>query len=108
MITIISGHHIPRPGGSNEGNIVRPYVKVKIRGHPSETENTHNTDWVQQNGFNPFWNKTFQFLVKAPALAFLELTVKDKRSVTKIGERMGKDAIIGAFTCAVNMLCHGR
>ena len=109
IMTIISGQHIPRPGGSNEGNIVKPYVNVKINGHPNDVpENEHTTDWVQKNGFNPFWNKTFQFFIKAPALAFLELTVKHKRSVTKIGERIGIDATIGAFTCPVNLLCEGK
>ena len=107
VLTIISGQHIPRRGGVDQGNIVRPYVKAKIYGHPDDDKNTNNTDWVENNGFNPFWNKTFQFYIKAPALALLLLTVKDKRSFTKIGEKMGKDKTIGAFSCPVNMLCHG-
>ena len=109
-ITIISGQHIPRPGGGTEGSVIKPFVRVKINGHPAENENNQNdcnTDYVEKNGFNPFWNKSFQLSVKVPELAFLELSVKDKRSLTKIGEKMGKDVTIGTFVCPFNMLCQG-
>ena len=107
-VTILCGQHIPRRGGSNEGDIVGPYVKVKIIGHPDEQDVKFCTNVVKDNGFNPFWDETFQFFVKAPAIAFLELTVKDKRSRAKLGERIGKDTPIGSFVCPINLLCQGK
>ena len=37
-LTIVSGQHIPRPDGRLEGEVIDPYVKVRIRGHPDDGE----------------------------------------------------------------------
>jgi phosphatidylinositol phospholipase C delta len=37
-LTIVSGQHIPRPDGKLEGEVIDPYVKVRIRGHPDDDE----------------------------------------------------------------------
>ena len=105
LLTIISGQHIPRKNG---GGIAEPYVKARILGHPDEKETKQITEVVRKNGFNPFWNQTFQFYVKVPALAFLELTVKDKQHYNlKLREKMTKDPNLGGFVCPINLLRQG-
>jgi len=51
VINIISGQHIPKPGQAKDGEVVDPYVKVKIYGHPSD-KYTFTTNYVQNNGMN--------------------------------------------------------
>ena len=114
MLTIICGQHIPRKRGgksivvTGSGNIAEPYVRARILSHPDEKETKQITEVARKNGFNPFWNETFQFFVKAPALSFLELTVKDKHSYkAKLREKTVSDAIVGGFVCPVNLLREG-
>jgi len=99
-VTVISGVHIPRPDGALEGDVIDPYVKVRIRGHVDEKENKRKTSHVKNNGFNPVWNEEFTFTVQLPALAFLEFRVKDH-------SKSGSDKDIGAFQCPVAMVQQG-
>ena len=48
-ITIISGQHIPKPGNTSLGDVIDPYVKVKIYGHPADEAN-FKTKPVRNNG----------------------------------------------------------
>ena len=99
-IKIISGLSLPKPGGAVEGEIVDPYVKVRIRGHPDDEVdpesgdkiNKGKTQSIKNNGFNPVWNEEFQFTVKVPALAFLDIKVKDF-------SQSGSDHDLGMFCC---------
>ena len=100
-ITVISGQHIPRPDGSLTGEIIDPYVKVRIRGHPDDKGNKKQTNYVKNNGFNPVWNEEFDFNVKVPSLAFLEFRVKDHA-------KTGHDYDLGAFSCPLNMVLPGK
>ena len=100
-VTVVSGQHLPRPDGSLEGEVIDPYVKVKIRGHPDDKGNKGRTQHVDDNGFNPIWKETFNFNVKVPSLAFLEFRVKDH-------SKTGKDYDIGAFSCPLNMVQLGK
>ena len=77
-LEILSGQHIPRPQGDEDGEIIDPYVEVKIRGHQDDFNNPDNkqeTEAVRNNGFNPTWRKKFTFTINLPDLAFLELKV---------------------------------
>ena len=102
-VTIVSGQHIPRPDGSLTGEVIDPYVKVRIRGHPDDRIGTNKgqTEYQKNNGFNPIWNETFDFNIKAPSLAFLEFRVKDHA-------KSGKDYNLGAFCCPINMILPGK
>ena len=91
-VTVVSGQHIPRPDGSLSGEVIDPYVEVRVRGHPDDKGNKEATEYVKNNGFNPVWNQTFQFNVKVPALAFLDFRVKDH-------SKSGKDQSLGAPCC---------
>jgi len=102
-VTVLSGMHIPRPDGNLEGEVIDPYVKVRIRGHPNEAMHANNkrkTEPVQNNGFNPVWNQKFEFNVMFPSLAFLEFRVKDH-------SKGGSDKDIGAFCCPFNLVKPG-
>lgn len=37
-LVVVSGQHIPRPDGREDGEVIDPYVKVKIRGHPDDQD----------------------------------------------------------------------
>ena len=100
-VTVVSGQHIPRPDGRVKGEVIDPYVKVRIRGHPDDKGNKARTEYVKNNGFNPVWNETFTFNVKVPSLAFLEFRVKDH-------SKSGKDCDLGAFCCPLNMILPGN
>ena len=71
-IRLISGYHLPNAGNSE--NIIEPYVKIRIHGHPNDTN-----DWCSQtvprNGFNPLWDEETQFQILHPELAIVEFKV---------------------------------
>jgi len=104
-VKIISGQHIPKADDSDD--IIDPYVKIRLRGHPDdevdsdgEKINKGKTESVKNNGFNPVWNKTFNFESKVPSLAFLELKVKDHK-------KSGKDEDIAMFCAPLNLIKEG-
>ena len=121
IITIISGHHLPVAAHMGKkspvaslrfvaGSMSNPYVRIHILGHPDERDTTRSTSVVQNNGFNPFWNETYQFSVRIPELAFLEIDVKDKvrkKSVTGIKQKIVRDPTIGSFVAPFNLICQG-
>ena len=37
-LIVVSGQHIPRPEGKTDGEVIDPYVKIRIRGHPDDDE----------------------------------------------------------------------
>ena len=56
--------------------IALKYLQVKLWGHPDDMEDVEKmTQKVKNNGFNPTWNKAFQFSIKVPDLAILEFKV---------------------------------
>ena len=103
LLQVISGQHLPRPDGETDGDVIDPYVKVRIRGHPDD-ENSNNkrkTEHVKNNGFHPVWDAGyFKFHVKVPQLAFIEFKVKDH-------SRSGSDKEIGSHVCPVEALQEG-
>ena len=48
-LTIISGQHIPKANQDMEGEVVDPYVVVKIVGHPADAQKVR-TDIIRNNG----------------------------------------------------------
>ena len=77
-VEVLSGQHIPRPACAEKGEVIDPYVEVKIKGHyddHSKPENKKKTISVHNNGFNPTWKETFEFHIKVPDLAFVEFRV---------------------------------
>eukprot|EP00090_Calanus_glacialis_P018621 TRINITY_DN2888_c0_g1_i14.p1 TRINITY_DN2888_c0_g1~~TRINITY_DN2888_c0_g1_i14.p1 ORF type:complete len:706 (-),score=250.49 TRINITY_DN2888_c0_g1_i14:266-2272(-) len=96
-LEILSGQHIPRPQGVEEGEVIDPYVEAKIRGHPddfNEADNHKETAAVRNNGFNPTWKEGFVFNIKVPEVALLDLKVKDH-------SHSGKDQHLGSYAIRI-------
>ena len=49
-IRLISGHHLPKIAGKIKGNVIQPYVKIKIRGHQID-ESEYVTEVVPKVSF---------------------------------------------------------
>ena len=59
QIHIISGLQLPKPGNVTEGEIIDPFVILKIHGIGSDNVE-QKTKSVNDNGFNPIWNEVIQ------------------------------------------------
>jgi len=102
-VEVVSGQHIPRPQGSEEGEVIDPYVQLHIRGHADDFENEENhveTAVVRNNGFNPVWRETFKFSIRVPDLAVLEMKIKDH-------SKSNKDHHLGSVAVPLKYLQQG-
>jgi phosphatidylinositol phospholipase C delta len=87
-VSILLGQQLPKPAGS-EGEVVDPFVVVDFHGsHADEAVNPtpRRTKTVQNNGFSPFWNETFDFSFTDIDNAFLVVRVVDSSTEEGIGE----------------------
>lgn len=98
-VRIISGQHLPKVGDF-ENSIVDPYVTMKILGHSGDTF-ASRTRVVTNNGFNPYWNESFEVFLRAPELAVICFTVKDS-------QRIGASRFVGSYALPVNCLSPGE
>ncbi|XP_066916360.1 1-phosphatidylinositol 4,5-bisphosphate phosphodiesterase zeta-1-like isoform X2 [Clytia hemisphaerica] len=73
---IISGHFLPNKVSGKD--ILDPYVVLNVYGIEQDVTTQFTTRTVSNNGFNPVFNATLQFILKAPELACFRLTVYDK------------------------------
>ncbi|XP_051010055.1 1-phosphatidylinositol 4,5-bisphosphate phosphodiesterase delta-4 [Acomys russatus] len=76
LVQVISGQRLPKVDNTKETTIVDPLVKVELFGVPEDTTQ-QETDYVENNGFNPHWGQTFCFRVQVPELVMLRFVVKD-------------------------------
>ncbi|XP_071072225.1 1-phosphatidylinositol 4,5-bisphosphate phosphodiesterase delta-4 isoform X2 [Dasypus novemcinctus] len=76
LIQVISGQQLPKVDNNKEGSIVDPLVKVEIFGIRPDTAR-QETNYVENNGFNPYWGQTLSFQVLVPELVLLRFVVKD-------------------------------
>ncbi|XP_040609253.1 1-phosphatidylinositol 4,5-bisphosphate phosphodiesterase delta-4 isoform X3 [Mesocricetus auratus] len=76
LVQVISGQQLPKVDNIKESSIVDPLVKVELFGVPEDTRQ-QETNYVENNGFNPYWGQTFCFRVQVPELAILRFVVKD-------------------------------
>ncbi|KAL6082158.1 hypothetical protein STEG23_027333 [Scotinomys teguina] len=76
LVQVISGQQLPKVDNTKETSIVDPLVKVELFGVPEDTRQ-QETNYVENNGFNPYWGQTFCFRVQMPELAILRFVVKD-------------------------------
>ncbi|XP_074255122.1 1-phosphatidylinositol 4,5-bisphosphate phosphodiesterase delta-4 isoform X5 [Saimiri boliviensis] len=76
LIQVISGQQLPKADKTKEGSIVDPLVRVQIFGVRLDTAR-QETNYVDNNGFNPYWGQTLCFRVLVPELAMLRFVVMD-------------------------------
>ncbi|CAG5104613.1 Oidioi.mRNA.OKI2018_I69.chr1.g1388.t1.cds [Oikopleura dioica] len=76
-IKIISGCQLPKPKQSNKGEVVYPYVKIRVVGPPVDDnpKNSRTTKFIDNNGFSPCWNEEFTLTTWFPELSMLEILV---------------------------------
>ena len=74
-IRLISGYHLPNARQSE--NIIEPYVKIRIHGHPNDSHesNVWCSQTVPRNGFNPIWDEETKFKISHPEHAIVEFKV---------------------------------
>ncbi|XP_062269731.1 1-phosphatidylinositol 4,5-bisphosphate phosphodiesterase delta-3-A-like [Platichthys flesus] len=75
-VRIISAQQLPKPEWDKPSSIVDPQVWVEIHGAPIDN-NKKKTPHIDNNGFNPQWDSTFNFTVHAPDLALVRFMVED-------------------------------
>uniref|UniRef100_A0A8D2CWI2 Phosphoinositide phospholipase C n=1 Tax=Sciurus vulgaris TaxID=55149 RepID=A0A8D2CWI2_SCIVU len=76
LVQVISGQQLPKVNNTKEKSIVDPLVRVEIYGIRTDTT-CQETNYVENNGFNPYWGQTLCFQVLVPELAVLRFVVKD-------------------------------
>uniref|UniRef100_A0A8C9ZMF7 Phosphoinositide phospholipase C n=1 Tax=Sander lucioperca TaxID=283035 RepID=A0A8C9ZMF7_SANLU len=86
---VISGQQLPKVN-QKEGSIVDPLVRVQIFGVPGD-QRVKETPYINNNGFNPVWNKTLHFVIHTPELALVRFEVEDH-------DRASRNDFIGQFT----------
>ena len=114
-IKIVSGQHLPKSEQRIKGDIIEPYVKVRVRGCPEDEDEyvtkvvpkvkLNSRKWneinksskfvlsLSQNGFNPIWNEVAVFDVLHPDLAFVEFKVKSQEGTAQMDEHLGSYVI---------------
>lgn len=73
-LTIISGQNFPKEAGDKHGEVIDPFVRVKVFGLDGE-EATFNTGVIKKNGFNPVWNHEITFKLANPEFAVIVFQV---------------------------------
>lgn len=93
-IQVISGQQLPKVN-QKEGSIVDPLVRVEIYG-VQQDQAKEETSHINNNGFNPVWNETLNFVVHAPELALVRFVVEDYDKASR-NDFMGQFTL--PFTC---------
>uniref|UniRef100_A0A7N8YCP1 Phosphoinositide phospholipase C n=1 Tax=Mastacembelus armatus TaxID=205130 RepID=A0A7N8YCP1_9TELE len=88
-IQVISGQQLPKVN-QKEGSIVDPLVRVEIYGVPQD-QAKEETSHINNNGFNPVWNETLNFIIHTPELALVRFVVEDY-------DKASRNDFIGQFT----------
>nr|XP_057918440.1 1-phosphatidylinositol 4,5-bisphosphate phosphodiesterase delta-3-A-like [Doryrhamphus excisus] len=86
-VKIISAQQLPKQQ-KKPTSIVDPQVAVEIHGVAIDN-NKKKTHHIQNNGFNPQWDCTFNFTIHAPELAMVRFVVED-HDYTSSNEFLGQ------------------
>ena len=78
LVKVKSGQYFPKPAGAERGEIIDPFVRVTMYGHPVDKSEPQQTAFIQDNGYNPIWDYDFEFDIRVMELATLHLVVMDK------------------------------
>ena len=91
---MVSGRHL---GRNSDKGYVSPYVEIEIAGIEAD-QTKRKTSTVRDNGLNPIWNETFNFVVQCSDLAFLRITVLDQ-------DVSGDARFLGHGTYPIKCIC---
>ncbi|XP_041102736.1 1-phosphatidylinositol 4,5-bisphosphate phosphodiesterase delta-1-like isoform X4 [Polyodon spathula] len=81
-LMIISGQQLPKVNKNKNNSIVDPLVRFEIFGVPQDVC-SEETEHIEDNGFNPSWNKSFQFDISVPELALVRFVVEDHDTASR-------------------------
>ncbi|XP_049585013.1 1-phosphatidylinositol 4,5-bisphosphate phosphodiesterase delta-4 [Syngnathus scovelli] len=88
-IQVISGQQLPKVN-QKEGSIVDPLVRVEVYG-VAQDQAKEETGHINNNGFNPVWNQTLNFVIHTPDLALIRFVAEDH-------DMTSKNDFIGQYT----------
>ncbi|KAI5623737.1 1-phosphatidylinositol 4,5-bisphosphate phosphodiesterase delta-4 isoform X1, partial [Silurus asotus] len=84
-----NGQQLPKVS-KKDWSIVDPLVRVEIYG-VSVDQTQQETKHIENNGFNPYWNETLQFVIHTPELALVRFVVEDY-------DKTSRNDFIGQYT----------
>ncbi|KAK3568378.1 hypothetical protein QTP86_005583 [Hemibagrus guttatus] len=96
--TVISAQQLPKVS-KKEWSIVDPLVRVEIYGVPLD-QTQQETKHIENNGFNPYWNETLQFVIHTPELALVRFVVEDY-------DMTSRNDFIGQYTLPFSCIQQG-
>ncbi|XP_051850835.1 1-phosphatidylinositol 4,5-bisphosphate phosphodiesterase delta-3 [Antechinus flavipes] len=99
IIKVLTAQQLPKLNKEKPNSIVDPLVWVEIYGVPRDCARK-NTNYVLNNGFNPYWGETLKFTLRAPELALVRFVVKDYDAISS-------DDFVGQFTLPLCSLKQG-
>ncbi|XP_036427731.1 1-phosphatidylinositol 4,5-bisphosphate phosphodiesterase delta-3-A-like [Colossoma macropomum] len=89
-IKVISAQQLPKPDTEKLNSIVDPLVRVETHGVPIDN-NKKKTHRIDNNGFNPRWDCTLEFLLHVPELVLVRFVVVDH-------DHTSRNDFLGQFT----------
>lgn len=98
IIKVLTAQQLPKVK-EKPSSIVDPLVRVEIHGVPADCDE-QETDFVLNNGFNPRWEQTLRFVLRAPELALVRFVVEDY-------DRTSPNDFVGQFTLPFSSMKRG-
>ncbi|KAM6163115.1 1-phosphatidylinositol 4,5-bisphosphate phosphodiesterase delta-3 [Rhynchocyon petersi] len=99
IIKVLTAQQLPKLNAEKPSSIVDPLVRVEIHGVPADCAR-QETNYVLNNGFNPSWEQTLQFQLRAPELVLVRFVVEDYDATSP-------NDFVGQFTLPLNSLKQG-
>ncbi|XP_027729153.1 1-phosphatidylinositol 4,5-bisphosphate phosphodiesterase delta-3 isoform X2 [Vombatus ursinus] len=88
IIKVLTAQQLPKLNREKPNSIVDPLVRVEIYGVPRDCAQKE-TNYVLNNGFNPYWGETLQFTLGVPELALVRFVVEDY-DITSFNDFVGQ------------------
>uniref|UniRef100_A0A8C2W5I5 Phosphoinositide phospholipase C n=1 Tax=Chinchilla lanigera TaxID=34839 RepID=A0A8C2W5I5_CHILA len=98
-VQVLTAQQLPKLNAEKPSSIVDPLVRVEVHGVPADCARKE-TGHVLNNGFNPCWGQTLQFLLRAPELALVRFVVEDYDTTSP-------NDFVGQFTLPLSSLKQG-
>uniref|UniRef100_H3B651 Phosphoinositide phospholipase C n=1 Tax=Latimeria chalumnae TaxID=7897 RepID=H3B651_LATCH len=98
-VKVISAQQLPKANPSKTTSIVDPVVTVEVHGVADDNAEKQ-TQCIKNNGLNPQWNETFEFVVNVPELALIRFLVEDY-------DLISRNDFIGQYTLPFTSLQKG-
>ncbi|XP_054657503.1 1-phosphatidylinositol 4,5-bisphosphate phosphodiesterase delta-3 [Grus americana] len=98
-VRVITAQQLPKLNREKGSSIVDPFVRVEIHGVPADCSK-QQTHHKLNNGFNPRWEETLSFRLRAPELALVRFVVEDYDSTSC-------NDFVGQFTLPLGSMREG-